>query len=176
MCVCVGGGFASDNSEGWHLAVRGLNSLTLSTRPLNPCRGREEQGSARCRTNLLSLMARRLHCGLLSLTAEREKREREREREEASEGGFTLIYLITRTLICFKTAEGGKMSWEDVNMRSRWLLYLQTESFPNWTSLLLRFCEGLEMKVDGASFSGCWFKHFILTSILFLHTRIMRLD
>ncbi len=86
VCVC-GGGFASDNSEGWHLAVRGLNSLTLSTRPLNPCRGREEQGSARCRTNLLSLMP---DVSLRITVTHRREREREREgeREEASEGGL----------------------------------------------------------------------------------------
>lgn len=48
------------------------------------------------------------------------QRERERER-------FTLIYLITRTVICCKTVERGKMSWEDVNTRSLWLLFLQTE-------------------------------------------------
>lgn len=80
----MGGSLPSDNSEGWHLAVCGLNSLTLSTRPLNPCRGREEQGSARRRTNLLSLM---LDISLRITVTQRRERERVvREREEAREG------------------------------------------------------------------------------------------
>lgn len=90
MCVCVcvservGGSLPSDNSEGWHLAVCGLNSLTLSTRPLNPCRGREEQGSARRRTNLLSLM---LDISLRITVTQRRERERS-ERERGGEGGL----------------------------------------------------------------------------------------
>lgn len=123
--VCVWGEFAFRQWRGLALSCTRIKFSDIINPPAESVKGAGGTGVGKMQNKPSVPDARRLttdYCH--SPPREREKFERERRR-----GRVTLIYLITRTLICFKTAEGGKMSWEDVNTRSRWLLYLQTESF-----------------------------------------------